>query len=302
VAAVLALAVSVLVSRRLNAPIVRLTRAVRAMEAGRRDVRVAPLRGPTELGELAESFDRMADALAKEDALRRALVADVAHELRTPLAVLEASSEALVEGVVPVTPEQLFSLHDEVLRLSRMVGDLETLASAEAAGLRLERRPVALDDVARGAADGLRLQFDSAGVELRVELEPATVTGDADRLRQVATNLLTNAIKFTPAGGAVTLRVHPSDRRAVLEVTDTGVGIPADDLPHLFERFWRGPDQRGRSGSGIGLAVVDELVGAHGGVVEVSSAPGHGTAVRVMLPAAEPAQRALVASRPVSSP
>ncbi|HEY1635286.1 MAG TPA: HAMP domain-containing sensor histidine kinase [Acidimicrobiales bacterium] len=287
-AALLALAVAVLVSRRISRPVVALTRVARAMETGDRDVRVAGEGGPGELSELAQAFNEMADALAREDALRRALVADVAHELRTPITILRASTEALVDGVSQPEASLLSSLHEEVLRLGRMVEDLETLASAEAAGLRLERRPVDLAEVAGQAVGGLRHPFEAADIQVTTQLTKAMVAGDTGRLAQVVTNLLTNALKFTPAEGQVTVVVAPDDGTARLEVADSGVGIPAEELDHVFERFWRSSRAGQTAGSGIGLAVVAELVRAHGGSVEVSSRLGAGARFVVTLPRSGP--------------
>jgi signal transduction histidine kinase len=276
--------VAVAVSRRITRPLVALTDVARSMEAGDRDVRVAGPAGPGELRELAAAFNQMADALAREDALRRALVADVAHELRTPITILQASTEALADGVVQPTARELSSLHDEAVRLARMVEDLETLSAAEAAGLRLERRVVDLADVARDAVEALRQQFEAAPVRLDTRLSPVAVAGDPARLAQVVTNLLTNALKFTPAGGEATVEVSADDGSARLEVTDSGIGIGAGDIDHVFERFWRGSRVSRVAGSGIGLAVVAELVRAHDGSVSVASAPGEGARFVVILP------------------
>lgn len=229
------------------------------------------------------AFDRMAAALAREDELRRALVADVAHELRTPVTILRAACEEMVDGLASPTIERISSLHDEVLRLGRVVEDLGALASADAASLRLDLRPLDLSAVARDVADLLEPRFAGAGLALTTSLTPVSVDGDATRLHQVVLNLLTNALKFTPAGGTVTVTVEPQDRLARLEVTDTGPGIDPDELPHVFERFWRGRDAERAGGSGIGLAVVAQLVLAHRGRVDVTSEPGRGTTFTVLL-------------------
>jgi len=283
-AAVVALGAAVLVSRRITRPLVRLTAAATAIEEGHRDARAGPETAPGELGELAVAFDRMADTLAREDDLRRALVADVAHELRTPVTILQASCEELVDGLAVATPERLTSLHDEVLRLGRLVKDLEGLAAAQAAGLRLDRQPVALDQVAGLAADSLTTRFADAGVSLHRNLQPVVVDGDPSRLHQVVVNLLANAAKFTPDGGQVTLCTAADGAFARLDVADTGPGIAADELPHIFERFWRGRGTHTASGSGIGLAVVAELVKAHGGRAEAASDLGNGSRFTVLLP------------------
>lgn len=284
VAALVALLVGLVVSRRLSRPVMALTDAARRLERGERCVRTGMATAPGEVGELATAFDQMADSLDRHERLRRSLVADVAHELRTPLTILRASSEELVDGLAAPTPERLSSLHDEVLRLGAVVEDLETLASAEAAGLRLERRHVALDVVVTDAADSLRPRFRDADLQMVTYMKAVTVDGDSARLRQVAVNLLTNALKYTPAGGTVTVAVTAAPDMAQLEVTDTGPGVPAEEVPHLFERFWRGSGGHDKAGSGIGLAIVAELARVHGGRVEVDTAPGQGSTFRVLLP------------------
>jgi len=285
-AAVLALLTGLAVARRITRPVGKLIAATRAMGRGDRTARVGQIPAPGELGELATAFDQMADTLDRQEQLRRALVADVAHELRTPIAVLQAGHEALLDGVVEPSPAQLASLRDEVLRLARMVGDLQTLAAAEAAALQLALRRCDLAEVAATAADSLAGRFETTGVALERRLTPAEVFADPGRLHQVITNLLTNALKFTPAGGRVTLSTGPAGGKCVLQVTDTGIGIPADELPHIFDRFWRGQQAAHVSGSGIGLSVATELARAHGGRLTAGSEPGHGTQMTLTLPAA----------------
>lgn len=283
-AVLLALGVAWFIARRITRPLAQLTGAVAAIERGDRHTRARQAAAPGEIGELAVAFDRMADALDREDLLRRQLLADVAHELRTPITILQASCEQLAEGAEPVTPQRLTSLRDESLRLGRLVKDLETLAAAEAAGLQMVKAPVELAEVAAGVADLLGPMFAAADVELSPRLEPVQVDGDATRLSQIATNLLTNALKFSPPHSHVTLTTAASDGLARLEVADQGPGIPGDELPHIFERFWRGSAGRRASGSGIGLAVVSELVRAHGGQIKVASGPAEGTRFTVLLP------------------
>jgi two-component system, OmpR family, sensor histidine kinase BaeS len=285
IAAAVALVVALYVSVRVTRPVTALTTAAGDLAAGRRDTRV-DTDGPGELRTLAEAFNAMADHLDREDQLRRNLVADVAHELRTPLTILQGSTEALLDGVDQPTPQVLGSLNDEVTRLRRLVGDLETLAAAEAAGLRPRADPVDLADIAASAADLLRPLAEDRGTSITVVLEPAAVIGDADRLHQIAVNLIANAVKFTPAGGAITISTGSDGSSARLEVIDNGPGIPDDDLPHVFERFWRGANGDKASGSGIGLAVVAELVAAHHGTVTAANAPSGGARFTVTLPAA----------------
>lgn len=283
-AALLALGAAVIVARRLSAPVRTLTATASAMSRGDRGVRVGKLHhAPAELEELAATFDTMADTIAGEEQLRRDLVADVAHELRTPVAVLQANTEALLDGVVPHTPEQTASLHEEVVRLGRMVADLQALASAEAAALHLVREPCDLAAVAGAATSAISATASAAGVRLERSLAPAIIDADAVRLHQVVTNLLSNAVKFTPRGGTVSIDVGWADDVAALTVSDTGPGIPPDDLPHVFDRFWRGSGAGRSQGTGIGLSIVRNLVEAHDGTIRADSAGG-GTRMTARFP------------------
>jgi len=284
-AAVLALLTGLVMARRITRPVERIIAVTRAMGRGDHAARVGEVAAPGELRELATAFDHMADMRDRQDQLRRDLVADVAHELRTPIAVLQAGHEALLDGITEPTPDQLASLRDEVLRLARMVGDLQTLAAADAAALHLTRRPCDLAGIAGAAADSLAGQFEAAGILLERRLTAVGIDADPRWLHQVVTNLLTNALKFTPAGGRVTIAAGPSGaREAVLTVTDTGTGIPADELPRIFDRFWRGRQAAQVSGSGIGLAVAAELARAHDGQLAARSQPGQGTVLSLTLP------------------
>ncbi|MGD0558483.1 MAG: HAMP domain-containing sensor histidine kinase [Streptosporangiaceae bacterium] len=285
-AALLALVTGLFTAQRLTRPITRLIAVTRAMTAGDRASRAGDVRGPGELRELAVAFDQMAEALDREDQIRRDLVASVAHELRTPIAVLQAGHEALLDGVAEPTPEELSSLRDEVLRLARMVGDLQTLAAADAAALHLSPLRVDLGSTAATAADSLARNFEAAGVTVDRHFASVPVLADEHWLHQIVTNLLTNALKFTPSGGSVTILTRRDGDSAVLAVSDTGVGIPAEDLPHVFDRFWRGPTAANTSGSGIGLAIAAELARAHGGELTVSSDPGRGARFTLTLPIA----------------
>jgi two-component system, OmpR family, sensor histidine kinase BaeS len=284
-AAVLALLIGLLVARRLARPVERLIVAAQGMAAGDRDARVGRLEhSPSELHDLGSAFDGMADTIGREEQLRRGVVADVAHELRTPVAILQANTEALMDGIVEHTPQQTMSLHEEVLRLAAMVGDLQSLASAEAAALDLRLGPCDLAGVVEAAIASLGTQRAAAGLTLDQHLEPTPIDGDPSRLHQVVTNILSNAIKFTPSGGSITVELAAVEGNARLAVIDTGVGIPAADQPHVFERFWRGGNASDVAGSGIGLSVVAELVRAHHGSVTIDSEDGHGTRVTVVIP------------------
>jgi two-component system sensor histidine kinase BaeS len=283
-AALLALVTGLGVSRRITRPVARLIAVTRAMAGGDRSSRAGEIKAPGELRELAAAFDQMADTLDYEDKIRRDLVASVAHELRTPVAVLQAGHEALLDGVTEPSQEELGSLRDEVLRLARMVDDLQTMAAADAAVLQLTRERHDLAAIAGVAADSLARRFETAEVTLDRRLAPAPVLADERWMHQVVTNLLGNALKFTPAGGTVTIRTSQDGASAVLEVADTGVGIPAAELPRIFDRFWRGQAAAQTSGSGIGLAIAAEIVWAHGGTLTAASQPNEGTCLTLTVP------------------
>jgi signal transduction histidine kinase len=283
VAALVALVAALLVAQRITRPLRTLATAARRFGAGDPAARVDAV-AAGEIGEVGAAFNRMADVLARRARQQRELAGTVAHELRTPTAILQASLEALLDGVEQPSTEQLASLHDEVLRLQRNIADLESLSAAEAAELTLMLATTNLASVATGAASALAPQFASGDVTLRTVLQDVDVQADADRLRQVVTNLLANALKFTPAGGDVTLSTRARDGDAELSVADTGVGIPADDQERVFERFWRGRNAEGVGGRGVGLAIVVELVRAHGGAVTVISQVGRGSTFFVRLP------------------
>jgi two-component system sensor histidine kinase BaeS len=283
-AALLALLAGLGVSRFITRPVSRLIAVTRAMGQGDRRSRVGPVRAPGEIGELATAFDQMADAIDRHEQLRRSLVADVAHELRTPIAVLQAEHEALLDGVTEPSPAQFGSLRDQVLRLARIVGDLQTLSEADAAALHLTVGRADLADVAASAADDLAGHFEAAGIVVTRQLAPAPVAGDAGRLHQIATNLLTNAMKFTPAGGSITIEAGSAGGRVMLRVSDSGIGIPPDELPRIFDRFWRGQHAARTTGSGVGLAIAAELARAHGGDITATSTQGIGTQMTLTLP------------------
>jgi two-component system, OmpR family, sensor histidine kinase BaeS len=285
-AALVALITALAIARRLSRPVARIISVARAMGSGQRDVRVGGVRAPSELRELATAFDQMADKLDRNEQLRRDLVADVAHELRTPVAVLQAGHEALLDGIAEPTPAELASLRDEVLRLAKMIDDLQTLSAADAAAMQLKRQRCDLADITAAAADSLAARYDATGTTLERRLTAVIVMADPRWLHHLVTNLLTNALKFSPAGSRVTVAAGPRGSDARLVVTDMGIGIPESDLPHIFERFWRGRQATQIPGSGIGLAIAAEIAAAHGGQLSARSRPGEGTQMTLILPRA----------------
>lgn len=285
VALIVALGASWLVTRLLVRPIRRMTDAARSFTAGDRESR-ATGPGPGELGELAVAFNGMADAVVRSDRDRRNLTADVAHELRTPLAALQAGLEELRDGLVQPTPEGLAGLHDQSLRLGRVVADLAELSAVETAGLSMRLATVDLAQIARDESALREPQLRAADLNLTVGPGgPAFVRADADRLHQAVGNLLANSARYCRPGDRVALTVTLEHGQAVLRVADSGPGIPPDELPHIFDRLWRGRAAEQVAGSGIGLALVREIVSSHGGTIEATSAPGEGTTISIRLPA-----------------
>ncbi|MBI1795698.1 MAG: HAMP domain-containing protein [Candidatus Eisenbacteria bacterium] len=287
-AGLVALALTWLAARRVLEPVGALTRAARALGRGDLASRV-PVRSSDEIGELSRAFNAMAEDLARQEALRRTMVSDVAHELRSPLTNLRCQIEAVEDGLLPVSPETVRSLREEVLLLSRLVEDLQTVSVAEAGKLALERAPVALRDLVDGALESFRAIAAERRLALTVDMpELPMVDVDPTRIAQVLRNLLANAVRATPDGGAIAIAARASGREVAVEVRDSGAGIAPEHLPHLFERFYRADPSRARAtgGAGLGLAIVKGIVEAHGGTVGVDSEPGHGARFRFTLPLA----------------
>ena len=282
VAGAVAVTFGVVFARQMNRPVRALTTAARDLRDGDR-TRRATVGGPEEIAQMAQAFNQLVDSLEREDAVRRSFAADVAHEVRTPLAVLRSQLEAVQDGVLEPSPAVITSLHDETLRLGRLAEDLETMTYAEGFEFDLRRQQLDLADVVAGAAATLRHRFKDQELQLIQALRPAIMVGDETRLRQVVTNLLTNALKFVPSGGTVQVSTAIVEGDVILTVCDDGPGIAEEDLPRLFDRFYRGRSVR-TGGSGIGLAVVATLVRAHGGGVTVSNGPAGGACFRVRLP------------------
>lgn len=283
----LALGAGSLVFARLVRPLRALEQAARRLAAGDLGARVPESAGG-ELGPIAEAFNRMAEALARAEQQRRQMLADIAHELRTPLGILQGHLEGLMDGVLPLDLEQIAQIHDEVRHLARLVEDLRLLTLAEAGQLRLEREPVDLNRLVEEAVDGIALQAAEKGIRVAVRLSEALplVRADPVRIRQVLMNLLTNAVRYTPSGGEITVAVQDAGDGVRVSVRDTGVGIAPEDLPYIFDRFYRAEKARSRAdgGSGLGLAIAKHLVEAHGGRIGVESQPGQGAHFFFIIP------------------
>jgi two-component system sensor histidine kinase BaeS len=285
---VVATAFSILAGRRLVRPIRGLTAAAQRMEAGDRRARV-PVAGRDEVAQLGHAFNAMADSVERNEAQRRALVSDLAHELRNPLVNIRGDLEAAEDGVVALDPVLVRSLLEETTLLERLVADLSDLALADAGTLGLHPVDCDLADLAGQVATAHRSLADGAGVHLAVDAaRPTPVRADPGRIRQAVGNLVVNAVRYTPAGGRVTIAVRPVGQEAVLTLTDTGSGIDPEHLPHIFDRFYRADPSRSRAtgGTGLGLSITRHLIEGHGGTVGVTSQPGHGSTFTIRLPLA----------------
>ncbi|EPH42366.1 hypothetical protein STRAU_4576 [Streptomyces aurantiacus JA 4570] len=292
-AAVLAVTVAAtaFAATRLTRPLRALTTATQRMKTGE-ETEPVPARSAGEISQLAAAFNDMAAHRKALEEQRKAMVSDVAHELRTPLSNIRGWLEAAEDGVVATDPELVTSLLEEALLLQHIVNDLQDLAAADAGTLRLHREPVRAVELAEQVVAAHQARADAAGVRLTAAAEgDPWLTADPLRLRQAIGNLVSNAIRHTPEGGRVTVVCRcadagPDGPGVVVEVADTGTGISAKDLPHVFDRFWRADKSRTRAtgGSGLGLAIVRNLVHAHGGTVSVRSERGKGSVFTVHLP------------------
>jgi two-component system sensor histidine kinase BaeS len=284
--AAIALAVALYLALTLSRPLRRIRAGAEAMEAGDLEARLKET-GDDEIRAIARALNRLAETLQHEEELRKESVADLSHELRTPVMGLLARIEAAQDGVLRDDSANLTAMHEEADRLSLLLEDLSALADAERPGLLLAREPVDLAAVAEAQWGLFGSRFAEKRISLADEFQPAVVDGDRGRLEQIVVNLLSNALRYTDAGGRVRIGVRRAAGDAVLEVADTGIGIPAEDQPHVFTRFWRGEKSRSRAkgGAGIGLSIVQELVRAHGGSITVESQPGAGSVFRVTIPA-----------------
>ena len=284
--AMVAVLMGIFLARRATAPARELVVAARALAAGNRSMRVSVV-GDDEFGQMGQAFNAMAEAIEQEDRLRRNFARSVAHEVRTPLGILRSEIEALQDHLVRPGPAVLASLHEEVMRMGRLIADLESVSYADGALFALEPVPTDVAGLVSEVVAEFAGPYAAAGLRLQSSLSPVEASVDPGRIRQAVSNLLSNSIKFTPEGGLVRVAVARQDRDAVIRVTDTGRGIPKAELPRVFERFFRGQG-RGPGGSGIGLNVVQELVRAHGGKVDITSIESQGTTVTIKLPGLPP--------------
>ena len=288
-----ALIIGYIVVRAITHPIDQLSHAAHALGRGDLSARVPAEAHPSRLGddeltELGATFNVMADSLQKAETLRRDMTADIAHELRTPLAVMRGNLEAMLDGVYPADGEHIQPVLNQVHLLTRLVEDLRTLALAEAGQLPLTKRPTDLGNLIKATL----ASFQADAATQRVTLTATSIDSlpaielDPDRVQQTIGILISNALRHTPADGSIIVTLRRDSAQAIIEVADSGAGIPPDDLPHIFERFYRADKSRSREsgGSGLGLAIAKSIVQAHGGIISATSEVGRGTILRFTLP------------------
>ena len=285
------LAASYALARSITVPLRNLSRAAEQIEQGNFDQKV-PLETKDEVGHLAAIFNRMAETLAVNTSLRRQFLANIAHELRTPLAIIQGHLEGMVDGVIEPSTEQLSSLHEEAIRLNRLITDLRDLSLAEVRQLALEKSITNINQIVSRALYMLKPLANAKEIRVNCTLDEKLpeIAADADRINQVFYNILVNAIRYSPAKGivkVVTMSAELEGRPWLkILVADNGPGIAQEDIPHIFDHFYRGDKSRDRKsgGSGLGLAIVKQLVEIHGGRVAVESKLGEGSVFQILLP------------------
>jgi two-component system, OmpR family, sensor histidine kinase BaeS len=278
--------VAILVLRRLAAPVGALVEGAHRIAAGDLSARV-PVRGPSDLRSLARAMNAMSGRLEAEETRRRSVLADIAHELRTPLSIIRGQTEAIGDGIYPADAEHLAPIVSATEALEMLVNDLATLTLAEGGALRLHREPIDVAVLVNETLGAFAAEARAAGVHLEEHVESGIPALDADpgRLRGVLGNLVSNALAYERSGGTIRVEGTGSGGQVVITVRDDGTGIPADLLPRVFDRFVKGPSS---TGSGLGLAIVRDVVEAHGGSVSATSTVEQGTAITLRLPAVPP--------------
>lgn len=288
-AMIAAMLLSFLFSRRVIAPVEAMSMATQRIADGRYDERVQ-VNGEDELARLAMRFNQMAEKLNQVESMRRRLIGDISHELRTPLTAIKGSMEGLMDGILPANEETFQQIHAEADRLNRLVDDLQELSRVEARAYQLDIKPVDVASLMHTVTRRLSPQAESKRISLDIELaaDLPRALADEDRAVQVLTNLTGNALQYTPEDGKVTIAAKRIDDEIQITVRDTGIGIPPEHLPHIFDRFYRVDKSRSRragGGSGIGLTIARALVEAHGGRIWAESAgEGHGSTFNFTLP------------------
>jgi two-component system sensor histidine kinase BaeS len=283
----MALITGTLLFRQITRPLARLQTSALQLGSGQMNVQV-PVTTTDEVGQVSRAFNHMADRIAAQEKLRQQMVADVAHELRTPLSVIRANLEAMLDGLISPEPQEIGEIHAEVLRLIRLTEDLRMLSLADAGQLRLQATQVDIGDLIETILRRMTPTADSQEITLEGDIHGLSmpVAADSDKLEQALINLLDNSLRHVPAGGQVVLHGRQTRDALIITVRDNGPGIPPGDLPHIFERFWRGDRSRSRTGggSGLGLAIVKQIVDLHAGTIKHDTPAGGGCRFTITLP------------------
>jgi len=294
-AVILAVGLGIILARTITRPVLDLTAASTAMAKGQLNQQVK-VRSQDELGQLTEAFNKMSVDLEHSNQLRRQMTADIAHDLRTPLAVITGYLEGLKDGVIKPSPKRFAAIYDEAIFLQRLVEDLRTLTLADAGELKINPRPTQPGELIEKLSESFRHQADLSQITLTSEIEDSlpVIKVDPERMQQAIANLVSNALRYTPPGGEIRLAARLEDHEIRLEVKDSGSGISADDLPHIFDRFYRGDESRQEGGSGLGLAIARSLIELQGGTLTAhSDGPGNGSLFTVHIAVAPDAMNAI---------
>ncbi|MDD2351574.1 MAG: HAMP domain-containing sensor histidine kinase, partial [Synergistaceae bacterium] len=274
------------IARRLSRPILITAETARKISEGDYEVRIKEETNTKELDQLIGAINQLGESLKNQEDLRKQLTADVAHELRTPITTAQTHLEAMIEGCWEPTKDRLQSCYDEMTRISRLVRDLENLAKVESGNSKLDRSMISLMELSNNVVLNFEAELKNKDLRTSVEGSDSMIFADKYRIEQVLMNLMSNAIKYTLEGGNINIRISESETSVIFEFEDNGIGIPEEELPLIFERFYRADKSRNRmtGGSGIGLAIVRSIVAAHGGTVEVKSRLNSGTCFTLTYP------------------
>jgi signal transduction histidine kinase len=275
-----------LIARGISRPIKNVISTAQGISRGNLDNKIVEQSTIREIDSLTGSINSMADILKQQEQLRKRLTADVAHELRTPLTTLQSHLEAMIDGIWEADSARLRSCHDEIIRISRLVGDLEKLARYEGENIILNKTEFDLVELIKSIAMNFEKKMLDKNISISISNEPVEIFADKDKISQVVINLFSNAIKYAKEGGNVTLSVFVEEGKTIMKIKDTGIGIEKEHLQRIFERFYRADSSRSRltGGSGIGLTITKAIIEAHGGTIEVQSEVGEGTEFTVRLP------------------
>lgn len=286
IAGILSLILGTYMARRLTGPISRVIKTAEQISEGNFNDRVNEVSNTIEIVELAGAINTLAEDLGKQETLRKRLTADVAHELRTPIANLQSHLEAMLDGIWEPDAERLKSCHEETIRLSKIVSDLGMLSRYDGEIVSLNKEQFDISELIKSSVLSFEKEFRNRNITLVLDIPEQFVEADKDKITQVMVNIISNALKYTPEGGSVEISSAGDDYEVQISIKDTGIGILKEDLPYIFERFYRVDKSRSRGtgGSGIGLAIVKSLVEAHGGTISVNSEPGTGSEFVVVLP------------------